>query len=100
MYDLILFPFTTALDLPEGESGWIGLIDFSDNKSDFRWISNNSSLTFFNWFGSQPAGQDQDCGVAVLSPSPFASPAEWFDDLCAMDFSRAVCEADRVSGNS
>ena len=94
------FFFTTALDLPTDRLGWIGFMDFSGNKSDIRWISNNASLSFTNWIAGEPNNVGEDCGAIVLTSSTSDDIAEWGDTLCSFDIFHAVCEAERVSGSS
>ena len=98
LLDLMLFPCIAALNLPLERFGWIGLKDFSGNDTDFRWISDNSSLTFDNWEASQPDNDAEQCVLVGLSPSEIAATGEWFDFNCGFN-NPAVCEADRVSGN-
>ena len=96
MYIVILF-CAAALEVTIAASAWIGLMDFSGNNMDFRWISDNASLTFDNWAPSQPDLDFQECGAALLSANVLGNPAEWVDESCVGHL-RAFCEADRVSG--
>ena len=80
---------------------WIGLMDFTGNNSDWRWISDNTSLTFSNWAPSQPDDGDQNCASAVLPSTNFFPPGSWSDTSCSQgSIVGAICEANRVSENS
>ena len=72
--------------------------DFTGDNSDYRWISNNATLTSSNWVPGQPDANDQRC-VYVVFPNNnnFGAPGQWRDNVCEDDEHHAICETQRVS---
>ncbi|XP_021374365.1 perlucin-like protein [Mizuhopecten yessoensis] len=71
--------FVTLSDYP-----WIGAYD-RNKKGDWRWISDNSTLTFSNWGPSEPNGPGTENCVHMYVA------AIWNDNACT-DLQGFICE--------
>ena len=78
--------------------GYIGLMDRSGNNTDYRWISDNTNLTFNNFAPDEPDSSGEHCVAATLGSANFEPPGLWHDVTCMYAF-HAICETNRVSEN-
>ena len=93
---LLLF-YIAALDISSPEIAWIGLKDFSNTNSDWRWVSDNTTLTFTNWQDGNP-NQDGVCVALPLNTFQAGPIGRWFTADCR-DNHDVLCETDRVNAN-
>ena len=88
----------SALNPPNQQLGWIGLRDFSGMNTDFRWLSDNSSMIFSNFVPGQPDFNDQHCVYVTFPMNTLGEPGRWRDAECVLNV-HAICETERVSDN-
>ncbi|KAK2138274.1 hypothetical protein LSH36_3429g00001 [Paralvinella palmiformis] len=79
-----------------GKNVWLGMFrPAGAEKDDFRYVSDNSSLTYTNWHGTQPdqkptkAGSPADC---VASYDKFDQGHLWYDAPCGSSSNEFICE--------
>ena len=91
--------YIAALSPPIPPLAWIGLMDVTGNNLDWRWIVDNTNLTFSNWLPSQPDQSSQQCVIVVLPNNDGDAPGLWRDATCKYK-GHAICETNRVSENN
>ena len=71
---------------------YIGLKDVvgDDKTSSFKWVGDNSAMSFTNWNGNEPSDGNEACTEMVMATG------KWNDILCSI-VHRAVCETAPVS---
>ena len=90
----ILF-YIAALYLipPPAKRAWLGLKD-SGAGSDFRWVSDNTTVTFTNWQGGSP--NTNGMCVALPVKTPAGDVGVWISADCLVNVD-VLCEANRVN---
>ena len=85
-----------ALNL--SNSAFIGLVDFSGNRTDWHWISDNTTLTFDNWQNGEPKNNPtRNCVRVRLATANSGRPAgAWFVSGCTSN-AATFCDTDLVS---
>ena len=90
--------FIVALPAQDGQSAFIGLMDFTGN-NDWRWISDNATLTYTNWAANEPINSTAFNCAYINTPFSNRPIGQWFVDDCNERYF-AACETERVSQNS
>ncbi|XP_021339906.1 neurocan core protein-like [Mizuhopecten yessoensis] len=75
----------------QSDYSWIGAND-RDKEGEWRWISDNSTVTFTDWKAGEPndVGGDEDCVIMGI---------HWNDDNCTKENS-FICEKEGVQTQS